>query len=293
MKKRLVTIGLIALWISHAATNANARTYSPRVVSEHNADSYSMKTFAQHSSWRDLRGSEKAWQMFKYLTDYQTGLYPMGEGTHEGPESLYEYSLVRDPVKMINVYSIGYCDVFGPVMAGIWQDAGLGKARTVDLPGLNHVASEVYYENDWYYFDLDMRAAFRRNDGSLATLEQSQYDLLLWNQPNEPRFFPLDDLTDIRNAYQDSELQNRYGLHESGHTMDFMLRQGESFTRWWEPQGGRWLHHSNYDEDLFVKDLINTEPRGRNRNTRHSLNSHMATDSSFTNQILRNYRLTL
>ncbi len=243
-------------------TSADARTYAPRIVSEHNADAYSMKTFAEHPRWRDLSGDTKAWEMFSYLTDYTTGLYPMGLGAYEGTEELYEYSLVRDPVKMINVYSVGYCDVFGPVMAGIWEGAGLGKARVADVPYFDHVATEVFYDNSWHYLDLDLRATFRRNDGSLASIQASQNESSLWDRENGPRFFPQDNINDMRGIYEASSFPKRYNVNQSGHTMDFTLRQGETFTRWWQPQGGRWLHHQNYEDDFFTKQLIESEPRG-------------------------------
>ena len=202
---------------------SEARVYSPRVISEHNVDAYSMRSFARDPRWRDLRGDQKAWEMFSYLTDYETGLYPMGSGAFEGTESLYEYSLVRDPVKIINVYGIGYCDVFGPVMAGVWEDSGVGPARVVDFPLIDHVASEVFYDGSWHYLDVDLRAAFRSGSGALASLQSARENPALWNQPNSPRFFPLDDIEDTRQSFVQSDVINRYGIHQSGHTMDLSL----------------------------------------------------------------------
>ena len=221
MPKHIVPLLFIPLWLF--ASIAVARVHAPRVVSEHNADAYSMKTFAQYPRWRNEIGDQKAWEMFSYLTDYETGLYPMGTGAFEGGESLYEYNLVGDPVKLINVYSVGYCDVFGPVMAGIWQDGGHGNARVIDLPWNDHVTTEVFYNNNWHYLDLDLRAAFRRPDGSLASLSDSKTEASLWNRPNGPRFFPLDYLPVVREAVEQSELRYRYNAHQSGHTMDLSL----------------------------------------------------------------------
>lgn len=44
--------------------------------------------------------------------------------------------------------------------------------------------------------------------------------------------------------------------------MDFVLRQGETFTRWWTPQGGRWNHHPSYGAKPFPRELIERAPRG-------------------------------
>ena len=239
-----------------------AGQFSPRVVSEHNADAYSMKTFARFSRWKDLKGDERAWSVYTYLTDRRTGLYPSGGGAWEGKDETYDFGLIRDPVKIINVYGTGYCDVFGPVMAGIWQEAGFGPARTVDLPDWSHVVAEVFYNDRWHYLDLDLRAAFRRNNGSLASLEEARTDASLWKFESSPRFFPMDDVAKVRAIYAKTSLRHRYGVHTSGHTMDYVLRQGETFTRWWTPQNDRWNHHSSYHKKESLIKLLETEPKG-------------------------------
>ena len=259
--RRLPLLFTLVIAISLPAT-VEARKYAPRVVSEHNADTYSMKTFAQFHRWRDLKDDAKARAIFEYLADKQTGLYPMGAGAWEGTDSTYDFGLIRDPVKMINVYPIGYCDVLGPVMAGIWEEAGLGKARTVDLPAFHHVTAEVFYADKWHYLDLDLRAAFVKADGTLASLADAQQNDALWKRDNGPRFFPMDNLAKTRETYRTAKPRHRYGVHQSGHTMDFVLRQGETFTRWWKPQGGRWHHHASYNKDGFRKQLIAKEPAG-------------------------------
>jgi hypothetical protein len=44
--------------------------------------------------------------------------------------------------------------------------------------------------------------------------------------------------------------------------MDYVLRQGETFTRWWRPQGDRWNHHESYNMQPFPRNLMEQEPRG-------------------------------
>ena len=36
--------------------------------------------------------------------------------------------------------------------------------------------------------------------------------------------------------------------------MDYVLRRGATFTRWWTPQGGRWNHQPAYDKKPFPAD---------------------------------------
>src|SRR6185436_8137578 len=161
----------------------HAHEHAPRVLSPHAADAYSMKTFAQYPRWRDLKGDAKVWEIYKYLADPRTGIYPMGAGAWEGKDQVYDFGYIRDPVKMINVYSVGYCDMLGPTMAGIMKDMGIGPSRTLNLPGWGHVVAEVFYDGKWHYLDLDVRAAFRRGDGSLASMEESKKESDLWKGP--------------------------------------------------------------------------------------------------------------
>ena len=55
------------------AVPGQAALYSPRIVSPHNADTYSLKTFAEFPRWRDLSGDAKVYEIFKYLADRRTG----------------------------------------------------------------------------------------------------------------------------------------------------------------------------------------------------------------------------
>jgi hypothetical protein len=135
---------LIAVFFCSSSV-AVARIYSPRVVSPHVADTYSMKTFAEFPRWRELEGDQRAWEVFKYLTDEQTGLFPLGQPVIEGHDVLPEFREIRDPVKLINVYGYGYCGILGPTMAGVCEQSGIGRSRTLILPGWHHVVGETFY----------------------------------------------------------------------------------------------------------------------------------------------------
>jgi hypothetical protein len=260
--QKLVFVSLVGL-----AVCVQAREYAPRVVSPHNADAYSMKTFRQFPRWRDLEGDALAWEVYKYLVDRETGLFHMNQ-VLEGPDTLSEYRTVRDPVKIINVYGYGFCGLFGPVMAGVWEDMGMGPARTVVLPDWNHVTSEVFYDDRWHYVDVDVRAAFRRADGTLASMENARSDASLWHSRG-PLFFPNDSLERTREIYRKTPVWHFHRFNQSGHTMDFVLRQGETLTRWWHPQGGRWHHDESYHQSDWLRKLIEKPPRGPKPNHRH------------------------
>ncbi len=174
-------------------------TSTPRVLSPHNADAYSIERSPSFPAGATCKGDAKVYEVYKYLADRRTGIYPMGAGAWEGRDSVYEFGYIRDPVKMINVYSVGYCDMLGPTMAGIMQDMGIGPARTLNLPGWGHVVAEVFYDGKWHYLDLDVRAVFRR-DGRHARLDGrgASRTTRSGRGRNSPLFFPLDNLENTR-----------------------------------------------------------------------------------------------
>jgi len=256
--RRALPIVLILAW---AAGRGEAAEFAPRVLSPHNADAYSMKTFARFHRWKDLVGDAKVYEVYKYLADKRTGIFPMGAGAWEGRDVLYEYGYIRDPVKMINVYTAGYCDMLGPTMEGVMTGMGIGPARTVNLPGLHHVVAEVHYGGKWHYLDLDLRGVFRRPDGTLASTEEAKRDQTLWEGPRGPLFFPLDNLAGLRKSYANSPIRYRYGVCMGGHTMDYVLRRGETFTRWWKPRQDRWNHHETYHKGFRLR-ILDRKPKG-------------------------------
>ena len=260
--KRVVMILMFLL----AATAASAREYAPRVISPERTDAYSMKTFAAFARWRELKDDALAWEVYKYLADTRSGLFHCNT-VFEGDEVLGEYREVRDPVKIINVYGYAYCGILGPTMAGTWEDMTGNKARTVSLPKWAHVLSEAFYAGKWHYLDIDVRAVFRRPDGTLASLDQARHDPSLWRDRG-PLFFPQDSLDNTRQIYEQTRVENYYGFNQSGHTMDYLLRQGETFTRWWTPQGGRWNHRLEWNGEEWLRRLIEEKPRGPKPNHR-------------------------
>ncbi|NPV48099.1 MAG: hypothetical protein HPY69_14185 [Armatimonadetes bacterium] len=257
-------IGLVVLMLM--AGGVGAMEYAPRVVSEDRADAYSLTTFAQYPRWRDLSGDALAWELYQYLADPRSGLFHMNE-VLEGDDDLNEYRTIRDPIKIINVYGYAYCAILGPVMAGIAEGVGLGEARTLVLPGWQHVASEAFYGGRWHYLDIDVRAVFRRPDGTLASMDEARADDTLWVNRG-PLFFPKDDLAHTREVYRTTPVEYYHDFHSTGHTMDYVLRQGETFTRWWTPQGGRWHHDPVYNGQDWLMTLLESEPRGPKPNHR-------------------------
>jgi len=259
---------LVLSWIG--CTASRAMVVCPRVTSEHTADTTDLRRFRQFASWKDKTGNDLALAIWKYLSDYETGLYHFNE-VLEGSDPFDEYATVRDPVKILNVYNMGYCGIFGPVLDGIFQGVGFEQGRAFGLERWNHCATEVWYSGDWHYLDVDVRGVLLDGDGTAVSLGRAQQDRSLWVTPASPivPFFPKDeDKSRLFEIYHDSPVDYYYRWFEGSHTMDFYLRQGESFTRWWAPQGGRWHHLPRYSRTKWVRDLILEAPVGMKPNHR-------------------------
>jgi hypothetical protein len=240
------------------------------VTSEHTADTSDLGRFRQFAPWKDKTGNDLAIAIWRYLCDYETGIYHFNE-VLDGTDSFDEYATVRDPLKILNVYNMGYCGIFGPVLDGIFQGVGFEQGRSFGLVRWNHCATEVWYDNTWHYFDMDVRGVLLDDTGTVVSLAEAQGNRSLWVTPPkhiEP-FFPNEaDKGRVFDIYHDSPVYRYYRWFEGTHTMDFYLRQGESFTRWWTPQGGRWNHLPRYSREKWVRDLILTPPVGMKPNHR-------------------------
>ncbi|MHC4726746.1 MAG: hypothetical protein ACYS17_05900 [Planctomycetota bacterium] len=249
---------------------STARVNCIQLTGEHTADTTDLMRFRQFPAWRDKEGNELALAVWKYLCGYETGLYHFNE-ILEGQDPFDEYATVRDPLKILNVYNMGYCGIFGPVLDGIFQGVGFEKGRSFGLEAWNHCATELWYDDVWHYFDLDVRGVLTDADGVVVSLDEAKRNRGLWTNPPvkvEP-FFPKDhDKNRVFEIYRNSRVHYYYRWFEAGHTMDFSLRQGESFTRWWTPQGGRWNHLSRYNKSEWINKLIRQKPVGMKPNHR-------------------------
>ncbi len=246
---------------------ARCAVLCPRILTEHTADVTDLRRFREFHAWQDKQGEALAIALWQYLCGRETGLFHMNT-VNDGPDPWEEYSTVRDPIKLMNIYNVGYCGIFGPVLDGVFQGAGFTDGRAFGLPGWNHCTTEVYYDGGWHYFDLDIRGALMKPDGTIASLAEAKTNRDLWVNPRrsiEP-FFPKDhDKAKVFEIYRDSEVHYYYRWFQAGHVMDFRLRQGETFTRYWQPQGGRWHHLAEYNTG-FVRELLEQAPRGYKSN---------------------------
>jgi len=265
----------LAAWIVLAcAGEANAgRAYCVRITSEHNADTTDLKRFRNFQAWRDETGNELAIAIWQYLCDYETGLYHFYE-VHDGADPFGEYSTMREPLKMLNVYNCGYCGIFGPTVEGIYAGCGLETGRSFGLPGWSHCATEIFYGGSWHYFDVDVRGALMRPDGVIASLREAQTNKQLWVdsigriRPFFPHHGTRQEAARVADIYAGSGVDYQYRWYQGSHTADWSLRPGESLTRYWQPQEGRWNHRPEYNREKWVRDLLLAAPVGMKPNHR-------------------------
>jgi hypothetical protein len=248
-----------------------AGTHSPRVVSEHVPDAFSMADYRNYPTWKNLSGQELAVAVWQAFVGTETGVAHF-QPIREGPDPVdWEFRHIRDPVKMLNVYGYGFCGAFGPTTAGLFEAMGFEQARSAYIPGCNHNVTEVWYDGAWHYFDTDLRGVLFRRDGkTIASLAEARDQLDLWLKPSKKitPFFPdaSPNLERLARTYGAKPISYNYHWFMSGATMDFRLRKGESFTRWWRPQGGRWSHQVEDLENDFFRNLISKPPYGAKTN---------------------------
>jgi hypothetical protein len=217
---------------------------SPRITIEGQPDYSDLGRFVAFFKNKGLAGQDLAIALWQHLSGAQTGLYHFNE-IFDGADTDYALGNSRDPLKNINVHNHGFCGIQGPVLEGVFRAAGF-EARSFGVSAWSHVATEVFYDGQWHYFDLDLRGALLRPDGVIASAAEARTGKLLWTDPQrrvEP-FFP-----NVRPAsvgfdrFSAKPLDMQYHWSVGGWTTDHVLRPGESLTRWWHNQGGRW-HHS-------------------------------------------------
>ncbi|MBW7997882.1 MAG: hypothetical protein FVQ81_15195 [Candidatus Glassbacteria bacterium] len=251
-----------------AVSFVGAQVHTPRITNDRLPDYTELGRFVQFSQWRHLPPQEKAVALWKFLTDKTTGLFPV-QGIYEDPDPgpAFPFYDERDVVKVLNVHGHGYCGLLSPTLDGVLAAAGFSDSRIHNMDANHHCVTEVWYDDDWHYFDVDLRGMLYRPDGTVANIRDAMTNKELWTNPTreiEP-FYPLDDKAAMFESFAACKLTPMYHWYKNGHTMDFALRPGERLTRWWQPQGGRWFHpwpnRGGFNYSFLIR-KFNQEPRG-------------------------------
>ncbi|OGJ90671.1 MAG: hypothetical protein A2350_00580 [Candidatus Raymondbacteria bacterium RifOxyB12_full_50_8] len=249
MRTKFATLVLV-----FAVSVCFGRVYSPWVNSQLIPDwSGNWQSFLQYPSLQGKTGNDLAIGIFDILQSKTLGAYhvsgqivPRASGTTDGGQ-IWAYYTIRDPVRIMNMCGWGYCGALSGYTSGTMQQCGVGNTRVLEISGGAigaHSVAEAYYGGDWHYFDLDLRGYNRQNtDGIVASWQESDDNPSYWDS------LFCSDLTGLRNAATANTLGNTAKVHrgwESGHTMDFVLRMGETFTRYWKADSTRYYNTIYY-----------------------------------------------
>ncbi len=226
--------------------------YNPIIRSNCDPDLTSAKSIIDSIVTPDLTDEQKAFAIYDLVREYVYHWPAAREG--EKTES-FEYGVVYDPVKLINVYGYGYCFQNKCVLEALWQLAGL-EARGGGISG--HAIAEVFYDGQYHYLDADQHGYCLLPDGktvaSMADVENDALNLIV-NQPapSEP-FFPASrnpkapyESKYILAAYFHSKHNNHY-QHDKismGHRMDIILLPGMRYARHFQGDGRFNIHNKS------------------------------------------------
>ena len=151
-------------------------------------------------------------------------------------------------------YGYGLCGTVHAWNEPYWKALGMGVRRREFV---QHVNSEVFYDNHWHAFDTDMAGLLFRRDGVVAGYDDVQKDPTLAESVKSPiPHYPFDwpnDFNTMKRGWQEvAKRKAWYALYNGGfaaHPGIVQLRSGESFTRWYDRDhyGGfskrRFWHH--------------------------------------------------
>ncbi len=213
--------------------------YSPRIVGERRADVTSLEAMLATPSLAGRSGESLALALYDYLSNPVDGVWH-GWPPNENAGTPVGWGDVSDPVKLLNVYGWAICAQNAEVLLGLYRAAGL-PARIRGVPG--HVVCEVSYEGRWHVLDADMRTWFRAPEGHLLgvdELAQNARRLIVDNpSKSDPCNLPDQSLEDYAGMYERSKgTPSTFPVWATrAHTMDFMLRPGETLVRSQAHQG--------------------------------------------------------
>lgn len=136
-------------------------------------------------------------------------------------------------------YGYGLCGTTHAWNEVYWKALGFG-ARRREFP--NHINSEIFYNNEWHAFDSDMAGLVFRGDGVVAGYKDLQNNpkLVEDSHPPIPRYpfaWPSDFETMKQGWQEVAQRTSWYSLYNGGyaaHPGIVHLREGESFTRWYD-----------------------------------------------------------
>ena len=208
-----------------------------KVVSEKNVDVSSPEAILEAIIKPGMTDQQKAEAIFYFLVyrlyHHNAPQEPSGDS---GRKYDGEVTKLMDTVKALNVYGHAICGSQSWYVNYMANAAGL-KGRIGGVDG--HTVPEIKYDNSWHLFDVDMMGFVRRKDGTVPSVDEISKDksLLLERHEKTPDIYFKYDKPEGEWACLHVGLRGvMYGRKVSSHSMNLMLREGESFTRYFTRQ---------------------------------------------------------
>jgi len=217
--------------------------YAPWIYSDDRPDTFSLEQLVQSPRFAGKKDEAFAVELFKYLCDPEEGIYH-----YCAVEDRFRSREGHDPLAILNSFGFCICHIHAHITAQIFNAAGY-KTRIALIKG--HEGTEVWYDNSWHYFDMDLRGYARKHppeEATIASREDMYNDPTLLTEqqhPSEPVFYVVDRPPELIAELVKSEPTYLRPLDECTHSLDFVLRPGESITRMLENQS-RYIMTPNY-----------------------------------------------
>ena len=232
---------------------------SPRVTVAGQPDVSSLVALFAGPPFAGLQGETRAIAVWKFLCDR---LYHYCAPA----ETEYGHNFIYDPLLLLNGFGFTICGVTANTLGQMFQAAGF-PARVAFIRG--HEGSEVFYDGRWHFFDSDLQAFHRRHAPEqhiVASREDCFRDPTIVSQqknPSKPYYIPDRDPVSVAKLFEETP-RYEFVLGEQSHSMDYVLRPGESIERRWK-NDGRWICFDSYPETFkrFPKEPGAGGPRDR------------------------------
>lgn len=227
-----------AVWVAAPAVGQGEvsmtdSVFSPRVVGERRPDFHSLEAVLASPHFAGRKGEALAMAIYDYFTSTTDGIWhgwPMNE--REGDP--VGWGDVSDPVKLLNAYGWTICGQSAGMLQGIYRAAGM-PSRIRSLPG--HNVCEVFYDDRWHVLDVDMWTWFRTPQGHIAGVDELADNARALIIDNPARSNPCDLPDRALDDYVKMYDKAKGGAEifpfwaSRTHTMDFVLRPGETLIR--------------------------------------------------------------
>ena len=239
-----------------------SQVHSPRLVPAGGVDSLSLSTWVASLNQAELSDRDFALRLLESVAGSSGALALQEFAITEGEDAQSDYARVTDPVRLHQVHGGGDERQLAGVFVALWEASGRGQGRVLRFAESPHALAEIESQGHWWVFDVARRGSFATSATSFATLEELKTKPELWQQPRGPEFYPDVAPDEIRDLLAQGKPQRQYAAVAQGTSADFVLRRGERWTWYFQPQGARWLLSTRDTKDKVRSKWLETEPAG-------------------------------